>query len=228
MEGNVRRGVIKGAVKAAIFYIIIAAILFTVPGKLDWWMAWVFLAVFIASYIVDLIILDPELLAERSGVKEGNRKYDIILAMFMAWIGTFIVVLIAALDKRFGWSPIVPFWLQILGLLLIVLGSILITWAMASNKFFSGVVRIQTDRGHTVSSMGPYRFLRHPGYLGAGLTYLGTPFTLGSLWAFVPVFLVIVDIVVRTALEDGVLRRDLSGYIEYAGRVKYRLLPGIW
>ncbi|MCX6007610.1 MAG: isoprenylcysteine carboxylmethyltransferase family protein [Chloroflexi bacterium] len=228
MEVNVRREVIKGAAKVAIFYIIIAVILFVVPGKLDWWMAWILLAVFVANYIVDLIILDPELLVERSGVKAGARKYDIILAMFMSNIGWFIVVLIAALDKRFGWSVIVPFWLQILGLLMILLGCIVVTWAMASNKFFAPVVRIQRDRGHTVSSMGPYRFLRHPGYFGAALTFLGTPLILGTLWAFVPVFLIIIDIIVRTALEDGVLHRELSGYIEYAGRVKYRMLPGIW
>jgi protein-S-isoprenylcysteine O-methyltransferase Ste14 len=228
MEVSVRREVIKGVAKVSVFYIIVAVILFTVSGKLDWWMAWVFLAVLVGNYIVDLIILDPELLAERSSAKAGTRKYDIILAMFMSGLGTFAVVIIAALDKRFGWSVIVPFWLQILGLLMILLGCVVVTWAMASNKFFAPVVRIQRDRGHTVSTMGPYRFLRHPGYSGAGLTFLGTPLILGSLWAFVPVFLIIIDIIVRTALEDGILHKELSGYIEYAARVKYRLLPGIW
>ncbi len=228
MEVDVRKEIIKGAVKVSIFYIIVAVVLFTVSGKLDWWMAWVLLAVFIANYIVNMIILDPGLLAERSSAKAGARKYDIILAVFMSGLGILIVVLIAALDKRFGWSSAVPFWLNILGLLMIVLGCVVVTWAMTSNKFFASVVRIQKDRGHTVSSAGPYRFLRHPGYFGAGLTFLGIPLILGSLWAFVPVFLIIIDIIVRTALEDGVLHRELSGYIEYAGRVKHRLLPGIW
>ena len=99
---------------------------------------------------------------------------------------------------------------------------------MASNRFFSSVVRIQKDRGHTVVTGGPYQFVRHPGYVGGILSALGTALLLGSWWAFVPTGLLVCVIVVRTALEDRTLQAELEGYRDYAGRVRYRLLPGIW
>jgi protein-S-isoprenylcysteine O-methyltransferase Ste14 len=99
---------------------------------------------------------------------------------------------------------------------------------MVSNPFFSTVVRIQTDRGHTVATGGPYRFVRHPGYAGALALTLATPFLLGSWPALIPSVALVAILVVRTILEDRTLRRELPGYTEYAGRVRYRLLPGIW
>jgi protein-S-isoprenylcysteine O-methyltransferase Ste14 len=99
---------------------------------------------------------------------------------------------------------------------------------MASNRFFSSVVRIQTDRGHTVATGGPYRFVRHPGYVGMMVSALGTTILLGSLWAFIPATLLIGLIIFRTALEDRTLQNELEGYKEYAARVRYRLLPGVW
>ena len=105
---------------------------------------------------------------------------------------------------------------------------VLLTWSMASNAFFSTVVRIQDDRGHAVASGGPYRFVRHPGYVAAILFYLVTPLMLGSVWTFIPSVLMVLLFVVRTALEDRTLREELDGYWEYAQRVRYRLLPGVW
>jgi protein-S-isoprenylcysteine O-methyltransferase Ste14 len=101
-------------------------------------------------------------------------------------------------------------------------------WALSSNAFFVATVRIQADRGQTVVSGGPYRYVRHPGYLGSILLHLGVPFLLGSLWALIPGFVAVLVMVVRTALEDRTLRAELSGYEEYAERVRYRLLPGVW
>jgi protein-S-isoprenylcysteine O-methyltransferase Ste14 len=99
---------------------------------------------------------------------------------------------------------------------------------LVENRFFSGMVRIQTDRGHRVVSTGPYRWIRHPGYAGALLTYLSTPVFLGSRWAFLPVVLVTVVLVIRTSLEDTALQEELDGYREYATQVRYRLIPGVW
>jgi len=96
------------------------------------------------------------------------------------------------------------------------------------NRYFSGVVRIQSDRGQQVISTGPYRMVRHPGYSGGLLTYLAVPIFLDSLWAFVPVVLLVIILVVRTRLEDKLLQEQLEGYRDYAGRVRSRLLPGIW
>ena len=99
---------------------------------------------------------------------------------------------------------------------------------MASNAFFSAYVRIQTERGHAVVSTGPYRWVRHPGYASGLGSTLATPFVLGSVWALVPAGLVVVLLVVRTALEDRTLRKELPGYAEYSGRVRFRLVPGVW
>lgn len=99
---------------------------------------------------------------------------------------------------------------------------------MRSNRFFSSIVRIQTERGHVVQSGGPYRFVRHPGYVGMTLTQVAYPVLLGTWWAYVPTGLATLLLVVRTALEDRLLRRELAGYGEYAARVRFRLLPGVW
>jgi protein-S-isoprenylcysteine O-methyltransferase Ste14 len=114
------------------------------------------------------------------------------------------------------------------GSILLVAGIGLGAWAIASNPFFSSVIRIQTDRGHVVATGGPYASLRHPGYLGSILTAFGTPLILGSGWAFVPEAAAAAGIVARTALEDRILRRELPGYGDYARRVRFRLVPGVW
>jgi protein-S-isoprenylcysteine O-methyltransferase Ste14 len=108
------------------------------------------------------------------------------------------------------------------------LGSALGNWAMLENRFFSGYVRIQTDRGHMVVSNGPYRSIRHPGYLGGIVTWLAAPLALGSLWALIPAGAVVVAYVIRTALEDRTLQAELDGYKEYARQTRYRLVPGVW
>jgi len=138
------------------------------------------------------------------------------------------VLLIAGLDTRFGWTGRVALALQIVAIAIFMLGGALFSWAMVSNAYFSTVVRIQEDRGHTVCTTGPYRFVRHPGYVGAILQSLAVPLMLGSLWALVPGGLAALLIVARTALEDRTLWEELDGYKEYARRVRYRLLPGVW
>ena len=109
-----------------------------------------------------------------------------------------------------------------------VLGSLLFTWAMISNRNFSTLVRIQTERGHEVARGGPYRYVRHPGYVGYMASYVATPFLFGSFWALIPSGLSMGLFVVRTVLEDRTLLKELPGYEEYARTVRYRLFPGIW
>jgi protein-S-isoprenylcysteine O-methyltransferase Ste14 len=130
--------------------------------------------------------------------------------------------------RLFGWS--LPFSppLKIAALVCILAGYAVGTYALLENRFFSGVVRIQTDRGHVVISSGPYRWMRHPGYSGALLTYLATPIWLDARWAFLPALFLTIVLIIRTRLEDRVLQNELDGYREYAKRVRYRLLPGIW
>ena len=118
--------------------------------------------------------------------------------------------------------------LQIAAFAVYALGSGLFSWAMITNAYFSTAVRIQDDRGHQVCTTGPYRFVRHPGYVGASLQSLVMPLMFGSLWALIPGALAVLMLVIRTTLEDQTLHEELDGYREYAQKTRYRLLPGTW
>jgi protein-S-isoprenylcysteine O-methyltransferase Ste14 len=193
-------------------------------------MGWVYVGVLVANQVLTALILipsSPELLVER-GRSEGTRDLDRVLAGVMALYGPVATLIVAGLGRRNGWSPAMPLALQLGALAVAVLGALLTIWAMASNRFFYGTLRVEPDRGHTVASTGPYRALRHPGYAGAIVFQLATPILLGSLWALIPAALTAAAIVVRTALEDVVLQDRLDGYRDYAARVRYRLVPGIW
>ncbi|GAB4164888.1 MAG: hypothetical protein Fur0021_40430 [Candidatus Promineifilaceae bacterium] len=146
----------------------------------------------------------------------------------MLGLGGGLLPLTVGLDARFGWSTPFSLPMKIAGLALLLAGYALASYALIENRFFSGMVRIQTDRGHQVVSSGPYRWLRHPGYAGALLAYLATPFFLDSQWAFLPTLFLVIILVVRTALEDGVLQNELRGYRDYARQVRFHLLPGVW
>ncbi len=139
-----------------------------------------------------------------------------------------VVPIVAGLNVRFGWAPEVARWLQIAGFAVYALGWALHLWAMAANRYHALVVRIQADRGQTVVTNGPYRYVRHPSYVGGILQALSVAFLLGSAWALVPGVLSGLLLLLRTALEDRTLQQELDGYREYAGRVRYRLLPGVW
>lgn len=140
----------------------------------------------------------------------------------------FPMVIVAGLDHRYQWSPEFPLWLIVIGFILLALGYAFATWALAENRFFSSVVRIQTDRGHVVCDSGPYRFVRHPGYSGNIVALFGIVLALGSVWTLIPAAVAFIIAVIRTALEDQTLQKELPGYRDYARRVRYRLLPGIY
>jgi protein-S-isoprenylcysteine O-methyltransferase Ste14 len=237
MTPKVKRGVISWIAKAVGGLVFFALLLFLCAGRWDWVWGWVFLALFLVASIVDVLILiptNPALLADRSrGIREGTKGWDKWITSFAAGLLPMASWVISALDVRNEWSP--PFeWSQMsLGLhvgggVFFALGWALLLWATASNAFFSTTVRIQEERGHAVASSGPYRYVRHPGYVGYITAALATALALGSLWALVPAGLGMCLFVVRTALEDRTLQEELAGYREYAQRVRYRLLPGIW
>ena len=159
--------------------------------------------------------------------RAGGKKWDMAILSVVGLL-TLAKHVIAGFDFRFGWSAGIPPAVQVVALVVAALGYALGTWAMAVNAFFSLVVRIQDDRGHTVASSGPYRYVRHPGYLGTVVFELVTPLMLGSWWALIPGGLGALLMVIRTALEDRDLQAELAGYDEYARKVRYRLLPGVW
>ena len=137
-------------------------------------------------------------------------------------------MLVAGLDALYNWSPPYSLPIKIISLLALLLGYALGSYALIENRFFSGTVRLQTERGHQVVSSGPYRWMRHPGYAGALLTYLATPFFLDSSWAFLPAVFIVILMIIRTYLEDKFLQNELEGYRDYTKRVRFRLLPGVW
>jgi len=228
-SGSKRTGdVIKGLLKSWAFVLVIAAILFLSSGRLDWGMAWVYLGLVALSTLILSWLMPAELIEERSGLPAGAKKWDIALALWMARGGPIVTLTLIGLDARYGWSPTLPRALQLGAALLLVSALALTDWAVLANKFFSGLVRIQKERGHTVISSGPYRYARHPGYAGAILYELAVPVMLGSLWALVSTTVTVSVIVLRTALEDRTLQRELEGYRDYARQVSYRLFPGLW
>lgn len=224
------RAILRYFLQIGIFVLLFAASLFFSAGRTDWVMGWVFIAIVVASQLsIALILLtrNPELIGERAE-RKGKRDLDRILAGVMALFGPISMCIVAGLNIRLGWLPQIPFILQMTGIVLAVLGSMLTAWAMASNKFFYGVLRIAQEKGHTVCASGPYQYVRHPGYLGAILFDLATPLILNSAWAFIPAILTVCAIVVRTSLEDRALQKGLGGYQNYAQQVRYRLLPAVW
>jgi protein-S-isoprenylcysteine O-methyltransferase Ste14 len=207
-----------------------AVILFLSAGRWDWVMGWacvILTALWVGATALVVIPRNPELLAERLGPRKGAKTWD---AMIMSIVGLALVAcyIVAGLDVRNEWTTGISPLLQVAALIIVVLGYAVTVWATAANAFFSSIVRIQKERGHTVAAGGPYRFVRHPAYVGGVALYLATPVMLGSVWALIPGGLSAVLMIVRTALEDKTLLNELDGYKDYAQRVRYRLLPGVW
>jgi protein-S-isoprenylcysteine O-methyltransferase Ste14 len=229
-RASTTRGVIRWLLQLAIFVLIFAASLFLAAGSLAWPMAWVYVGLLVADKVVAALVLiprHPELLAARAR-NEGPRDLDRFLAGIMALFGPVVTLVVAGLDYRIAWSPQIPLAVQIGAVITAALGSLLTIWAMASNEHFYGVVCINREEGHDVSTAGPYQIVRHPGYGGAILFQLATPLILGSLWALAPAMLTVGTTVVRTALEERTLQAGLDGYEEYAQETRSRLVPGVW
>ncbi|UAA37950.1 isoprenylcysteine carboxylmethyltransferase family protein [Paraneptunicella aestuarii] len=214
-------------------YTIIPLVLFICGGELGWWQAWLYSLLLIISGIGGRIWAEqkhPGLTAERQNSENirNAKPWDKILAPLMAISISFPMVIVAGLDHRFGWSADFPLWINLIGFILISAGYAFGTWALIENRFFSSVVRIQIDRGHKVCSSGPYQFVRHPGYAGVVLASFGIVLAMGSMWSLLPAVVASIIALIRTALEDQTLQKELPGYQEYAQRVRYRLIPGIY
>jgi len=209
------------------------AALFLSSGRLDWWEGWVYFGVSMATMMAFrfyLISRDPDQLVERmeAGQRENVKPWDRLLVAVIAFLGPIAAWIVAGLDARNGWSPDLPDNVQFMALAVLILGILFSNWAMIANRFYSSHVRIQTDRGHAVVSHGPYRLLRHPGYAGDVWAWTAVPFFFSSYWIAIPSLLVILAYIVRIVLEDRALHEELPGYREYARKVRYRLVPGIW
>jgi protein-S-isoprenylcysteine O-methyltransferase Ste14 len=227
---RLNRDGVKGIVREFIRPVIQLAILLISAGRVNWINAWVYIGVFVVIQIVFIVVLykiNPQVLNERGKVFRKNTKtFDkIFYAVGIPFgLGMFFV---AGLDVRYEWS-VMPFGITLLGFVIFIPAIIFGLWAMAVNSYFSVTVRIQGESGHQVCTSGPYKIVRHPGYVSFILGVAGIPLILGSWLAFLPGSIFLILIVIRTALEDRTLQRELPGYKEYAASTRYRLVPLVW
>ena len=220
-------------IRLVVVYLLIPLTLLICGGDLGWWQAWLYSLLIVAAGIGGRIWAEqrhPGLMAERQNIEnlQNAETWDKVLAPLMAISVGYPMVFVAGLDHRYDWSSEFPVLLIVIGFILISLGYALAAWALAENRFFSSVVRIQTDRGHVVCDSGPYRLVRHPGYAGNILALFGIVLALGSVWTLIPAAVASIIAVIRTALEDQTLQKELPGYRDYARQVQYRLIPWIY
>ena len=219
-------------IQLLLFIIVIPFLPLLISWSWDWWEAWVYGFINVLGFAISRAMAakrNPDLISERAQFMKHENvfNWDKILAPLVV-LGGGLIPLVVGLDELLNWSPAFNILIKIFALAIILTGYIWGSYALIQNRFFSGMVRIQNDRGHHVITSGPYRWMRHPGYAGAILTYLATPLFLDSGWAFVPAVFLVIVLVIRTSLEDKVLQVELKGYSEYADKVRYRLFPGVW
>ena len=203
-----------------------------ISGQWGWWEAWVYAVIYIMGFVVSRALArhrHPDLIAERARFMEheDTKPWDKTLAPLVG-MGGGLIPLVAGLEARLDWASRFSLGVEIAALVAMLVGYGVATYSLVENRFFSGTVRIQAERDHAVVSSGPYQWMRHPGYAGGLLTYLVTPLFLDSWWAFLPAVVITILVVFRTHLEDRMLQEELEGYRQYAERVRYRLLPGLW
>jgi protein-S-isoprenylcysteine O-methyltransferase Ste14 len=217
------------AVHNLLVFVAWAVLPFVAAGTVRWLAGWVYfctLLVAVALHRAYVRIKSPELFQRRRQSGAGTKTWDLVWNLLF-WPLMAATPAIAGLAVRKGEAPM-PAGVWPVGAMLLATGFTISAWAMASNPHFEGTVRVQHDRAHRVVESGPYHLIRHPGYLGLILWALGTPLMLSSFWALLPAGAAAGWVVVRTALEDETLKRELGGYAEYAARTRFRLLPGVW
>jgi protein-S-isoprenylcysteine O-methyltransferase Ste14 len=215
-----------------IFIVIVPLLPLLISWNWGWWEAWIYFAFSFLGFIISRYLAGrkhPDLIRERGKYLDHDNPehWDRKLSPLLGIVGAAIPIA-AGLDGRFGPSADFGWVIKGIAIFLMLASNALGTAAMMANRFFSGMVRLQTDRGHHVISGGPYRWVRHPGYLGALLTYAAVPFLMDSWWTLIPAFLSFLVIVIRTRLEDDFLQKSLDGYKDFTQKVRYRLFPGIW
>ncbi len=218
-----------GGLASVAMVLVFAALVFMPAGRLDWTLGWIYVGLVFVNVAITwacLLRWNPELIERRVRFGKWTKTWDKVGAVLSAPV-MIAVYVVAGLEARDGISSL-PDAAWLAGLAIFIPGSAMLTWSMVVNPFFEKTVRIQTDHGHRVIDTGPYAYVRHPGYLGFVGWMLSTPLLLASVWAFVPAMLAVVGIMIRTALEDRTLHAELPGYPEYAARVRFRLIPGVW
>jgi protein-S-isoprenylcysteine O-methyltransferase Ste14 len=221
---------LRVAITTVFFGVLPAVLVFGLAGRWDLWNVWAYVGIAVVLFAFQALALyrkNPDLLKEQ--MKPAARELQGRRLLHISFnVMAFLALSIAGLDQRFHWSDIVPPAGVVAGLVIGAMGLGLYTWSMLSNAFFSSLARIQADRGQRVISEGPYAIVRHPGYAGLQLSLAAIGLALNSLLSIIPALIAVAFVAGMTALEDRMLKGELAGYADYAGKVRYRLIPGIW
>ena len=212
----------------ATMVIVFAGFVLMHAHRLDWKLGGIYVGIIITAWMINLVflrLLNPELIGRRVFGKWAKTWDKVWAALFVLSIISIFVV--ADMDTTDGVSN-TPGATWLLGYAIFVLGWTLVIWSMVVNPFFEKTVCNQTENEHRVIDTGPYAYVRHPGYVGFVSCIISTPLLLASAWAFLPALISVLLLVIRTALEDRMLRYELAGYMEYANRIRFRLIPGVW
>lgn len=220
---------IKFALRSSILLFVVGIVLFLSAGDWRWGDGWLFFGTLIVAALVGMTVvglLNEDLVKAQARIPEETKEWDKVFLRIGVPLMLAIVV-VAGLDERFEWSAPIPIAAQFIGWVILVgVSRVLSSWALSVNRFWSGTVWVQD--GHQVCDTGPYRLVRHPGYLSAITQWLSAPLILGSTWAFIPASLFAINIILRTRLEDRTLQEELPGYAAFTQRTRYRLFPGVW
>jgi protein-S-isoprenylcysteine O-methyltransferase Ste14 len=222
--------IIQRILQLLVLVLLQAVLLFASAGTIYWPAGWLYIGLYLLMLAGASFVMIPrrrEVIEERSKGVKGGKSWDLWITRLIA-IPTLGLLIVSGLNVRFGWTPPFPVWATILGVLLFTAGYVMVLWAMYTNKYFSQVVRIQTERGHSAITGGPYTIVRHPGYLGMTFSMLGSVLILDAYYGFACFLLYLILVIARTSLEDQTLRAELPGYLEYSRQTRFRLIPGIW
>ncbi len=229
-EGLKKSGIIQ-IIRVMIVLAVQIVFFFVAAGTLNLLRAWVFFGANLLYGVLSSVIvakLNPQLINERKGGKEGTKPEDKIFLPLYLVTGLLLHPIVMGLDiGRFQWLSLGTISLGV-GYFIFIISSVVNVWALVENQYFEATVRIQDDRSQRVVSTGPYGLVRHPGYLAGIMWAFAAPLAVGSFAGVLFGFLVALILILRTAFEDKTLHRELNGYRDYAGRVKSRLFPGIW
>lgn len=227
---DMRQKIIKRMTQVVIATLVQAVLVFLSAGSLTWEWGWWFVGTYLLGILINALLLfsvNPEVIAERADSKD-MRKWDQLWGTLAFLTLMLVIPIIGGLDFRLGWSTVVSRGLHLTGVGLFFIGGLLFAWAMAHNAKFATVVRVGDEDSHPVATGGPYRLVRHPGYLGACFQAVGLPLLFGSWWAFIGAGVSLVAVIIRTALEDRTLQEELAGYDKLVAQTRYRLFPGLW
>jgi protein-S-isoprenylcysteine O-methyltransferase Ste14 len=208
---------------------LLLAPLFLAAGRIDWGRGWLYVGLIVGGIALMFALMrwkNPALIRARLEKHDNVEPFDRTFFRISLPL-TLLFFVVAGLDERYGWTSFEPRWL-VVGILLHLAGMVPIALAAVTNPFMEVAVRIQEDRGHVTVRTGPYRFVRHPMYVGLLIMFAGWPLVVDSVWTYLPLVALAIAYIVRTALEDRTLRRELPGYEDYAKITRYRLLPGVW